>query len=116
MAQNYFSIERGESSEYLDHFCLLNDNGEIEAEFERLKNMSYDELKEYEYLNNLVIAIMDAANNYFKESDQQTILTLIREDGVFIWSILMGAAENKDDIRYVLVDWFKDGKNYRYEK
>ena len=36
------------------------------------------------------------------------------EDDVFIWGIIMGP-DAEDGIRYVLVDWKKDGKSYRYE-
>jgi hypothetical protein len=56
---------------------------------------------------------MDATNNAINKSDDQTIVTLIGEDGVFIWSVIMGPGEN-DMVRYSLVDWKKDGKNYRY--
>ena len=44
----------------------------------------------------------------------EPLVTLIDEDDVFVWSIIIGPGES-DEIRYVLVDWKKDGKSYRYE-
>ena len=59
---------------------------------------------------------MDATNQCLPNKDEQTIVTLVGEDDVFIWSIVIGVEDNGDDVRYALVDWKKDGKSYRYEK
>jgi hypothetical protein len=56
---------------------------------------------------------MDVADSMMDDVNTDVILTLVGEDDIFIWSIIAGYVD--DEIRYVLVDWKKDGKNYRYE-
>ena len=71
--------------------------------------MTYEEMKSQEDLDNFVIAVMDATDG---DSDH-AIITLVGDDDVFVWSIIIGVID--DEIRYNLVDWQKDGKKYRYE-
>lgn len=112
MIKNYFAIER--NGECIDHAVIKDDNGAIM--FEDVMNMTYEELKSYNDLDALVTYFMDATNVSFGGSDEQTMVTLVGEDDVFIWGILIGPGANGDDIRYALVDWKKDGQSYRYEK
>lgn len=112
MTKNYFSIER--AGKCYDNVTFRDDNGNLA--FEMLMNMSYDEMKTYDDLETFVVCAMDAGNELFGSSDDQTIITLIGEDDVFIWSVIVGEGDNEGDIKYVLVDWKKDGKSYRYEK
>ena len=107
---NYFAIER--NGECWAPVILADHNGN--PAFEEFLNMSYDEMKQGEHLEEFVLASMDAANRKSGIKDEQTCVTLIGEDNIFIWGILIGPGED-DDIRYTLVDWKKDGKNYRYE-
>lgn len=107
---NYFAIER--DNQCWTNVILADSNGN--AVFDDFLNMSYDEMKSSERLNDFVVASMDAANTKTTNEDYQTIVTLVGEDNVFIWSIIMGPGEN-DMIRYALVDWKKDGYSYRYE-
>lgn len=102
---NYFAVEYGSS--YRDHITIVDQDGN--RVFENYLNMTYDEMKEQEDLEEFVIAIMDAAS----DGQDQAIITLIGDDDVFIWSVIMGVVD--DEIRYNLVDWTKDGKKYRYE-
>ena len=111
MTKNYFSIERGGAG--FDHIHIVDDNKNVM--FEDVMNMSYDEIKTYSGIGAFVVSAMDASNEMFGSTDEQTIITLIDEDDVFIWSIIMGKGES-DIIQYVFVDWRKDGKFYRYEK
>lgn len=108
---SYFAIERG--SHYLDHVVLKDtiDGGEG---FENYLNMTYDEMKSQEDLDDFVLANMEAADAIAHDEDDQTIVTLIGDDDIFIWSIIMGTVE-EDSVNYVLVDWKKDGHQYRYE-
>ena len=105
---NYFAIERGET--YLDHVVLKSNNDEV---FLNYLDLTYDEMKHQKDLEDFVIAVMDAMSNDFNEDNDQTIITLIGEDNIFIWSIIMGHLDG--EIHYSLVDWKQDGKNYRYE-
>jgi hypothetical protein len=79
--------------------------------------MSYDEIKAYEHIDELIVGVMDAANEYFgSKNDEGTMITLVGEDDLFIWSIIIGPGDNDDEFKYSFVDWTKDGKNYRYKK
>lgn len=103
---SYFAIEHG--GNYSDHIIIRDNDGN--AVFENYLDMTYDEMKSQEDLNEFVVAIMNAASI---NEDDQVVITLIGDDGIFVWSIIMGIED--DSIRYVLVDWKKDGKSYRYE-
>ena len=108
MSKNYFAIER--NGECKSPVILADRNGNVAyAEF---LDMSYEEMKSSETLEDFVVAAMEAADRVCGVEDDQTIVTLVGSDDVFIWSIIMGY-EN-DDIRYCLVDWKKDGRSYRY--
>lgn len=107
MSKNYFAIECNQ--QYWEHVVLKDKDGNVK--FEDYLNKSYDEMKSSENLNEFVVAIMDAANG---DTNNNVIINLIGEDDIFIWGIIMGPDED-DGVRYVLVDWKKDGKNYRYE-
>lgn len=110
MNKNYFAIERNNECWY--PMVFVDHDGKIA--FEDFLDMSYSEMKSSDKLSDFVVAVMDAANSKSDSGDKQTIVTLVGADDVFIWSILMGPGEN-DMINYSLVDWKKDGHNYRYE-
>lgn len=112
MNKNCFSVER--NGKCIVPVLLKRDDGT--TAFEDVTNMSYNEIKEYKDIDVLVAAFMDATNEYFQESDDLTAITLIGEDGVFIWGILVGPGDNDDEFKYSFVNWQKDGRSYRYEK
>ena len=105
---NYLTIEC--NGDYIENVVLINETGE--TKFTHFLDMSYGEMKNSEDLSEFVAAIMEATEFKF-ESVDEAIVTLVGEDDIFIWSIIMGA--DGDDIRYCLVDWQKDGKFFRYE-
>lgn len=107
MCKNYFAIECNQ--QYWEHVVLKDKDGNVK--FDDYMDKTYDEMKSSEDLEEFVVAVMDAANG---DTNNNVIINLIGEDGVFIWGIIMGPDED-DGVRYVLVDWKKDGKNYRYE-
>ena len=106
--KNYFAIERNEQC--WSPVILADRNGD--PVFEEFLDMSYEEMKNSALLEDFVVSAMEAADRVCGVEDDQTIVTLVGSDDVFIWSIIMGY-EN-DDIRYCLVDWKKDGHSYRY--
>ncbi len=106
---SYFAIER--ENAYKDHFTIRN-NETDSVVFTNYLDMTYDEMSVQEDLVDFVCAIMDVADSMEGNTDTDTILTLVDEDGIFIWSIITGYVN--DELRYVLVDWKKDGKKYRY--
>lgn len=107
---SYFAIER--NGDAWDHITISDHDGNIV--FTNYLDMSYDEMKSQDDLEDFVIAIMEATNVEVKNDDEQTIVTLIGDDDIFIWSVIMGPGED-GSIQYVLVDWKKDGHSYRYE-
>ena len=109
MSKNYFAIER--NGRCWAPVMLKSRNGD--SDFVNFLEMTYDEMKSSEYLEDFVVAAMEATNEASGTGDDQTIVTLVGGDDVFIWGILMGPGEN-DDIRYSLIDWKKDGKSYQY--
>ena len=111
MTNNYFALERG--NECFDNMYMANETGDVL--FEEVMEMSYEEMKAYTNLDAFVDCAMDLSNKLFNSDDNQTVVTLVGQDDVFIWSIIMGPEEN-DMIKYVIVDWQKDGKKYRYQK
>ena len=111
MTKNYFAIERNNQCE--DHIFICDNEGNML--FEDIMNMSYEEMKNFKEIDAFVMCLMDATNQLFGSSDEQTCVILVGEDGVFIWGIIMGPGENEGDVSYVLVDWKKDGKQYRYQ-
>ena len=111
MTKNYFTIERG--GKCIEHVLLHIEDVIV---FEYVMNMSYEEIKQYEYIDSFIVAVLDATNQYFNEDDADTLITLVGEDDVFIWSVLIGSEEGSENIRYAFIDWLKDGKKYRYEK
>ena len=110
MTSKYFSIERNDQC-YMP-VRLADENGNIA--FEDLMEMSYEDMKSYERIEEFVVYSMDAANELDRSDDMETTITLIGEDGVFIWGIIIGPGEDDDSLNYVFVDWKKDGMLYRY--
>lgn len=106
---SYFAIER--NGESWDHVVIKNNNGD--AMFSHYLSMSYDEMKFSGDLDEFVVAVMEAVDNTANGEDNQTIITLIGDDDIFIWSVIMGTVD-EDGLKYVIVDWKKDGKSYRY--
>ena len=104
---SYFAIEHNQ--EYADHIVIRDKDGNVV--FGNYLNMTYEEMKSSEDLEEFVVAVMEAAMG---NNDDQILITLVGDDNIFIWSIIIGSVGD-DGINYVLVDWKKDGKNYRYE-
>ena len=107
---SYFAIERDQHC--LDHVTINDNEGNVV--FKNYFDMSYDEMKSSIDLDEFVVAVMEAVGKNFNSDNNQTIITLIGDDDVFIWSIIIGTVEENGDLKYVLVDWKKDGKSYRY--
>ena len=105
----YFAIERNRSC--IDHVEIIDGQNKI---FKDIKQMSYDEIKKCEYLEEFIVAVIDATNTFFDEADDQTVITLIDNDDIFIWSVIIFPGDSEGDLRYTLVDWNKDGKKYKY--
>lgn len=106
---SYFVVER--DRKYLDRAQIVDAKGNVT--FDNYLSMTYDQMKSQRDLDDFVLAIMDAANVNWNCDDKDTVVTLIGEDNLFIWSIVIHPGDN-DKIQYWFVDWKKDGKKYRY--
>ena len=107
---NYFSIEA--NGECYNPVILADSDGN--PAYTEFLDMTYEEMKNSEKLEDFVIAAMEAAD---KKSDGEddyndVVVTLIGEDGFFIWGIIMSA--EGDNITYKVVDWKADGKHFKY--
>ena len=110
---SYFTIERnGRCWENVNN--IVDKVNMVSCRIDELKKSTYDEMKSKHWLEGFVMAVMEAANELSETNDDTTIVTLIGEDGCFIWGILM-SPDGNNEIRYSLIDWKKDGKSYRYE-
>ena len=103
---SYFAIEHNQKC--VDHIVLKDKDGSIV--FGDYLSYAYEELRSREDLEEFVVAIYNAAN---ENDNAQTLVTLVGDDDVFVWSIIIGVVD--EELKYVLVDWKKDGKSYRYE-
>ena len=109
MSKNYFAIER--NGKCLDSVILADRNGN--PAFEEFLDMGYDEMKASKMLADFVVASMEAVDRICGTDDNHTVVTLVGNDGVFIWGIIMGYKD--ENIQYCLVDWKKYGQSFRYE-
>lgn len=111
MSNNYFAIER--NGECWSNIVLVDLDG---IAFEEFLDMTYYEMMTSDKRDDFIAACMTAIDNKTGTKGCQTVVTLIGEDGVFIWGIIMEQdPNNEDDIRCGFVDWKKDGHQYRYE-
>lgn len=113
MSKNYFTIERGKN---VIETKGIFDNETQATAFDEVLDMSLEDLKSYDEIETFVVVAMDAANACFGDKDSDTLITLVGEDDVFIWSIVMSKGDSEDDIKYNFINWKKDRKKYRYEK
>ena len=110
MTNKTFSIERGSNT--IENVLLMDDNGNVM--FEEMLDMDFGQITKYEHIEEFVVAAMNAVNESIGGSDEQTAITLVDGDGVFVWGLIIGPGENEGDIQYVFVDWQKDGKKFKY--
>lgn len=112
MAKNYFAIER--NGECYEPVTIRDKDGNIW--FEDLMNLSYTEMKNYDRIEEFVCVVMDVTNKLTNSNDENTAITLIDEDGFFIWGIIIGSSKDSDEIHYVFIDWQKDGQHFKYDE
>ena len=107
---NYFAIER--KGECYSPVILADSDGN--PAYTEFLDMTYEEMRDSEQLEGFVVAAMEAAESK-GDSDEEyndVVVTLIGEDGFFIWGIIMSA--EGDDITFKIVDWQEGGKHFKY--
>lgn len=107
---NYFAIEK--NGECYSPVLLADSDGN--PAYTEFLDMTYEEMKNSEKLEDFVIAAMEAADRKSDDEDDYSdvVVTLIGEDGFFIWGIIMSS--EGDDIIYKIVDWREGGKHFKY--
>ena len=107
---NYFAIER--NGECYSPVILADSDGN--PAYTEFLDMTYEEMKNSEKLEDFVIAAMEAADRKSDGEDgySDVVVTLIGEDDFFIWGIIMSS--EGDDITYKIVDWQEGGKHFKY--
>ena len=107
---NYFSIET--NGECYNPVILADSDGN--PAYTEFLDMTYEEMRDSEQLEDFVVAAMEAAERRGNGEDDYSdvVVTLIGEDDFFIWGIIMSA--EGDDITYKVVDWKADGKHFKY--
>ena len=104
---NYFVIEQ--DNYYVDNVVLLYTEGNVL--YEELMDMSYEEMKAYDRLEDFLFSAHEVLN------EKDTLISLVNEEDTLVWGILFGSdSENKEYLRYVFIDWGIDGKVYKYQK
>ena len=111
--KNYFVIEQ--NNHRVDGVVLLDKDQNML--YEDLMNMTYEEMKEYDKLEDFLFEARDASDLYFGTEGENTVVNLVNEEDTLVWGILFGPdSENKEYLRYVFIDWGIDGKVYKYQK
>ena len=103
---NTFSIERGDN--IIHNVFFANDDYKMPP----ISDMSFEELENYEGLSDVVDAMLDATDGAFGPGNEDVFITLVDEDGYFIWSI--NIEQDNSSFTYGLIDWRKDGELYCY--
>ena len=107
---NYFAIEV--NGECYSPVLLADSDGK--PAFSEFLEMSYEEMRDSEQLEDFVVAAMEAAERRGNGNEEfnDVVVTLIGEDDFFIWGIIMSA--EGDNITYKVVDWQADGNHFKY--
>lgn len=105
---NTFSIERGDN---VVHNVFFVNN---EYEMSHVANMNFAELVSYDELSDVVDAMLDATDDIFGPGPEDVFITLVDEDGYFIWSIII--EQDDSNFKYHIADWKMPGKNFCYGK
>lgn len=111
--ENYFVIERNDN--YLEGVVLLDSDQNVLHE--EIMNMSYEEMKEYDKLDDFLWEAYFASESYFETKGENTVISLVDSEDTLVWGILFGPdPDNEEALRYCFINWGEDGKIYKYQK
>lgn len=85
-----------------------------DEEFNRVHDMSFDDLMNYDKLGFFVNCMVETAKDLFENIDDGVFITLADDNDNFIWSIDIEKVD-KDSICYTLTDWLDDDGKYCYK-
>lgn len=111
--ENYFVIERNDN--YLEGVVLLDSDQNVLHE--EIMNMSYEEMKEYDKLDDFLWEAYFASESYFETKGENTVISLVDSEDTLVWGILFGPdPDDEEALRYCFINWGEDGKIYKYQK
>ena len=105
---NTFSIERGNN---IIHNVFFADK---DYNMPNVEDMSFGDLVSCENLTDIVDAMLDATDTAFGPGPEDVFITLVGEDGYFIWSI--NIEQDNSEFKYSLIDWRMTDELYCYEE
>ena len=103
---NTFSIERGDN--IIHNVFFTNDDCEMFS----ILDMSFENIVNYEKLAYIVDAMLDAADDVFGPGSEDVLITLVDNDGYFIWSIEI--EQDNSDFKYRVIDWKQSEMKFCY--
>lgn len=106
---NTFSIEHGNG--FVKDVCFMDNNGIVPHE--EISVLTFEELSNYDKIDYFIEGILAASEQLFGESNEEIYVTLVGEDGYFIWGVCL--IPNGEYITYQLIDWTKDEQLFKYE-
>lgn len=101
-----FSIERGDN--VIHNVFFANKDYVMPP----VADMSFEELVNYENLSDIVDAMLDATDNAFGPGTEDVFITLVDEDGYFVWSISIEQCDS--EFSYNLIDWCQSDDKFCY--
>ena len=111
--ENYFVIEQNDN--YLEGVVLLDSDQNVLHE--EIMNMSYEEMKEYNELEDILWEAYFASESYFETKGENTVISLVDSEDTLVWGILFGPdPDDEEALRYCFINWGEDGKIYKYQK
>lgn len=111
--ENYFVIEQNDN--YLEGVVLLDSDQNVLHE--EIMNMSYEEMKEYDKLEDFLWEAYFASESYFETKGENTVISLVDSEDTLVWGILFGPdPDDEEALRYCFINWGEDGKIYKYQK
>ena len=103
---NTFSIERGDN---VIHGLVFAKDG---CGVHPVCDMSFDDLSNSEDLSDIIDAMLDATDEAFGPGIEDIFITLVDEDGHFVWSI--NIEQDDSSFSYRLIDWCQKGHLFCY--
>lgn len=111
--ENYFVIEQNDN--YLEGVVLLDSDQNVLHE--EIMNMSYEEMKEYDKLEDFLWEAYFASESSFETKGENTVISLVDSEDTLVWGILFGPdPDDEEALRYCFINWGEDGKIYKYQK
>ena len=82
---------------------------------QHFNNMTHDEMAKNEYADVFIIAALKAVGKTLASLKSKAAISLVGDDGVVIWTIVVHPADEEGYNTWTTTDWIKHNKKYYYE-